>query len=61
MNETTDTTEVQCPCCLGEGQVISAEGVVTCPICEGYKTVPKEIAQRFLEVWSKRLPGGETG
>jgi DnaJ-class molecular chaperone len=53
MNETTDNREVQCPCCLGEGQVISTEGVVQCPICEGDKTVPKEIAHRFLEVWSK--------
>jgi DnaJ-class molecular chaperone len=61
MNETTDNREVQCPCCLGEGQVISTEGVVQCPICEGDKTVPEEVAHRFLELGIKRLPGREIG
>jgi hypothetical protein len=55
------TDEVQCPCCLGAGKLISDQGTVPCPLCEGYKTVPVEVAHRFLEVAAKRIPGGEAG
>ena len=53
--------ELPCPCCLGTGSVASPEGPKVCPLCEGYKTVPVEVAQRFLEVAAKRLPGGKSG
>ena len=53
--------EVQCPCCLGAGKVASADGIVVCPICEGYQTVPVEVANRFLEVALRKMPGGEAG
>ena len=54
------TDEVQCPCCLCTGTVASAEGQRPCPLCEGYTTVPPEIAQRFLEIAARRLPGGQS-
>jgi Zn finger protein HypA/HybF involved in hydrogenase expression len=57
----TQPHEIQCPCCLGAGKVISDEGAVSCPLCEGYKTVPVEVAHRFLEVAAKRILGGEAG
>ena len=40
---------------------MSDERVRLCPLCEDYKNVPEEVAHRFLEVLSRRLPGGETG
>ncbi len=55
------STEVSCPCCLGAGTVAPDAGPHPCPLCEGYKTVPEEIAVRFLEVAAKRLPGGGAG
>jgi hypothetical protein len=41
--------------------VVSDEGVRECPLCEGYRTVPVEVAHRFVEVAVKRLPGEEAG
>ena len=58
MGDESKAIEVQCPCCLGHGEVIGPEGKRTCPLCEGYLTVPKEVHDRFLQVAAKRLPGG---
>jgi len=55
----TTSPEVPCPCCLGAGSVASGTGPRPCPLCEGYKTVPEEVAQRFLEVAARRLAGGD--
>lgn len=53
--------EVECPYCWGRGEVHDHKGQRKCPICEGYRTVPEEIAQRILEVAARELPGGEAG
>ena len=52
---------VQCPCCLGQGEMIGPEGRQPCPICEGYLTVPKEVHDRFLEVAACRIAQGDAG
>lgn len=59
--DTNESKEVRCPCCLGIIKVKTSEGVRPCPLCEDYKTVPEEVAHRFLEVLARRLPGGVTG
>ena len=59
--DTNEPKEVQCPCYLGAGKVSSGQEVRPCPTCEDYTTVPEEVARRFLEVVSRRLPGGKTG
>ncbi len=45
--------EEECPVCLGTGKVAGED----CPLCEGYKTVPKEVAQRAIEVAARRMRG----
>ncbi|MBN2002056.1 MAG: hypothetical protein JXA21_01760 [Anaerolineae bacterium] len=45
--------EVACPHCMGTGKVWGVE----CPLCQGYKTVPKEVAQRAAEVAARRARG----
>jgi len=54
-----ESSEVQSPCCLGQGEVIGPEGKRPCPLCEGNLTVPEEVHDRFLEVTADRLPKGE--
>ncbi len=45
--------EVECPICMGTGKVWGEN----CPLCEGLKTVPKEVAQRAAEVAARRARG----
>lgn len=59
MSENQESVEVQCPCCLGQGEVIGPEGKRLCPICESYLTVPKEVHDRFLEVAARRIAQGD--
>ncbi len=57
----TTSPEVPCPCCLGAGTVASDADTRHCPLCEGFKTMPEEIAERFLGVATRRLPDGNGG
>lgn len=60
MMDDTPSLEVGCHCCLGQGHVMSPEGQKTCPLCEGYLTVPQEVHDRFLEVVAaRRLAKGQ--
>jgi len=52
MYDQEKSDEVECPCCLGQGEVASPAGKRLCPLCEGYLTVPKEVHDRFLSIAS---------
>jgi len=43
------------------GKVMSDQGMRPCPLCEGYKIVPEEVAHRFLEVVVKGQPRRAAG
>jgi len=61
MYDQEKSDEVECPGCLGQGEVFGAEGKQSCPLCEGYLAVPEEVHDRFLDVAAERLPGGKGG
>ena len=53
--ETLGAEEAACPACDGSGW-LDRQALQTCPLCCGFKEVPRPVAEWFVARWSSEVP-----